>query len=75
MCFQVYFVSFFYSFYTNLLIKWRFSWVFLLGLYSWGRFLILFMLYLSIINTYLVFNNIYIYICMYTYIYMYVCIY
>ena len=36
---------------------------FLLGLYSWGRFLILFMLYLSIINTYLVFNNIYIYMC------------
>ena len=46
---------------------------FLLGLYLWGRFLILFMLYLSIINTYLVFNNIYIYVCMY--IYMYVCIY
>ena len=38
---------------------------FLLGLYLWGRFLILFMLYLSIINTYLVFNNIYIYVCMY----------
>ena len=47
---------------------------FLLGLYSWGRFLILFMLYLSIINTYLVFNNIYIYIsvCIRIYICMYV---
>ena len=48
---------------------------FLLGLYSWGRFLILFMLYLSIINTYLVFNNIYIYIYIYVCIRIYICMY